>query len=126
MRFSTFSLLSHLLMNEPPLPLSPLYANSNVSQHKNKKYTAFHRTEGDDRGNQATIWESVVFEGVAYAVGFYLAFDVLSPIISFIKEAIVNKNDDDDDDDDDDDSSGVGVGVGNQKQDASIIEENSN
>jgi hypothetical protein len=80
-----------------------MYAHSYLSkkQNKNKKWIAFHRTEGDDRGNEATIWESVVFEGVAYAVGFYLAFDVLSPIVTFIteavivKEAVVNNNNDD-------------------------------
>ena len=73
---------------------------------------AFHRTEGDDRGNEATIWESVVFEGVAYAVGFYLAFDVLSPIVTFITEAVITVKDEavDVNNNDDDSSGGVGGG----------------
>jgi len=47
---------------------------------------AFHRTEGDEKANESTIWESVVFEGVAYAVGFYLAFDVLGPTVTFLTD----------------------------------------
>ena len=80
---------------------------------------AFHRTEGDDRGNEATIWESVVFEGVAYAVGFYLAFDVLSPIVTFITEAVITVKDEAVDvNNNDDDSSGSVGGGSNHKQDA--------
>ena len=77
-----------------------------------------HRTEGDDRGNAATIWESVVFEGVAYAVGFYLAFDVLSPIVTFITEAVITVKDEavDVSNNNDDSSGGVG-GSSNHKQD---------
>ena len=92
---------------------------------------AFHRTEGDDRGNEATIWESVVFEGVAYAVGFYLAFDVLSPIVTFITEAVITVKDEAVDvNNNDDDSSGCGSSS-NHKQDttttygATNVEENS-
>ena len=44
---------------------------------------AFHRYEGDFNANESTIWESVVMEGVTYAVGFYLAFDILAPIVPF-------------------------------------------
>ena len=94
---------------------------------------AFHRTEGDDRGNEATIWESVVFEGVAYAVGFYLAFDVLSPIVTFITEqaVITVKDEAVDVNNNDDDSSGSVGGGSNHKQDATTtygvinVEENS-
>lgn len=41
---------------------------------------SFHRTEGDMAANENTLWESVVFEGVSYAVGFYLAFDAWEPL----------------------------------------------
>ena len=93
---------------------------------------AFHRTEGDDRGNAATIWESVVFEGVAYAVGFYLAFDVLSPIVTFITEAVITDKDEAVivNTNDDDSIGGVG-GSSNHKQDTTTtygvinVEENS-
>jgi hypothetical protein len=105
----------------------------NKTKQKQKQMTgiAFHRTEGDDRGNAATIWESVVFEGVAYAVGFYLAFDVLSPIVTFITEAVITVKDEAVVSNNDDDSSG-GVGGGsNHKQDTTTtygvinVEENS-
>ena len=41
---------------------------------------AFHRTEGDFDSDIDTLWESVVFEGVTYAMGFYLAFAILGPL----------------------------------------------
>ena len=44
---------------------------------------AFHRYEGDYDSNWSSVWESVIMEGVTYAVGFYLAFDVLAPIVAF-------------------------------------------
>lgn len=47
---------------------------------------AFHRTEGDMASNFNTLWESVVFEGVTYAVGFYLAFDLWKPLLLFTKD----------------------------------------
>lgn len=53
---------------------------------------AFHRIEGDALGNESSIWENVVLEGVAYAIGFYLAFDVLSPIVTFLSSTIRSSN----------------------------------
>jgi len=47
---------------------------------------AFHRYEGDYDSNWSSVWESVIMEGVTYAVGFYLAFDVLAPIIAFFHQ----------------------------------------
>ena len=44
---------------------------------------AFRRREGDFQGNDNTLWESVVFEGTTYAMGFYLAFSFFRPLRSF-------------------------------------------
>ncbi|KAL9180543.1 hypothetical protein ACHAXT_010996 [Thalassiosira profunda] len=46
---------------------------------------AYRRAEGDFQGNEDTLWESVVFEGVTYASGFFLAFSLLQPFHSLRK-----------------------------------------
>ena len=48
-------------------------------------FKAYRRAEGDFQGNEDTLWESVVFEGVAYASGFFLAFSLFGPFHSVHK-----------------------------------------